>query len=26
LTQVTIDPIPYEESDNTAGGITVTIG
>lgn len=26
LTQVTIDPIPYVESDNTAGGKTVTIG
>lgn len=26
LTQVTIAPIPYEESNNTAGGITVTIG
>lgn len=26
LTQVTINPIPYVESDNNAGGKTVTIG
>jgi hypothetical protein len=26
LTQVTINPIPYSESDNNAGGKTVTIG
>lgn len=26
LTQVTVEPIPYQESDNSAGGITVTIG
>jgi len=26
LTQVTIDGIPYQESDNSAGGVTVTIG
>lgn len=26
LMQVVVDPIPYEESDNSAGGITVTIG
>lgn len=26
LAQVTIDPIPYKESDNSAGGKTVTIG
>lgn len=26
LTQVTVDPIPYVESDNSAGGKTVTIG
>lgn len=26
LSQVTVAPIPYVESDNTAGGITVTIG
>lgn len=25
LTQVTVEPIPYTESDNAAGGITVTI-
>lgn len=25
LTQVTVEPIPYTESDNTAGGTTVTI-
>ena len=25
LTQVTIEPIPYTESDNAAGGTTVTI-
>ena len=26
LSQVTVEAIPYTESDNTAGGITVTIG
>ncbi len=26
LTQVTVEPIPYVESDNSAGGKTVTIG
>lgn len=26
LSQVTVDPIPYVESDNSAGGKTVTIG
>lgn len=26
MSQVTVAPIPYVESDNTAGGITVTIG
>ena len=26
LSQVTVAPIPYEETDNSAGGITVTIG
>ena len=26
LTQVTINAIPYSESDNSAGGVTVTIG
>lgn len=26
LAQVTVAPIPYAESDNSAGGITVTIG
>lgn len=26
LSQVTVNPIPYEETENTAGGITVTIG
>lgn len=26
LTQVTVAPIPYEETDNSAGGVTVTIG
>lgn len=26
LSQVTVKPIPYVESDNAAGGITVTIG
>ena len=26
LSQVTVAPIPYVESDNSAGGITVTIG
>lgn len=26
ITQVTINAIPYTESDNSAGGITVTIG
>ena len=26
LSQVTINPIPYVESENSAGGITVTIG
>jgi len=26
LSQVTVKPIPYSESDNTAGGTTVTIG
>ena len=26
LSQVTVDPIPYAESDNSAGGQTVTIG
>ncbi|MEE1069484.1 MAG: hypothetical protein U0K81_03305, partial [Paludibacteraceae bacterium] len=26
LAQVTVAPIPYVESDNSAGGITVTIG
>lgn len=26
LSQVTVEPIPYVESDNNAGGITVTIG
>ena len=26
LSQVTVEAIPYAESDNTAGGITVTIG
>lgn len=26
LTQVTVAPIPYEETDNSAGGKTVTIG
>lgn len=26
LSQVTVAPIPYAESDNAAGGITVTIG
>ena len=26
LSQVTVDPIPYAESDNSAGGKTVTIG
>lgn len=25
LTQVTVEPIPYQESENSAGGITVTI-
>lgn len=26
LSQVTVAPIPYTESDNSAGGVTVTIG
>lgn len=26
ITQVTVAPIPYVESDNSAGGVTVTIG
>ena len=26
LSQVTVNPIPYAESDNSAGGKTVTIG
>lgn len=26
LTQVTVNAIPYNESDNSAGGVTVTIG
>ena len=26
LSQVTVAPIPYVETDNSAGGITVTIG
>lgn len=26
LAQVTVKPIPYEETENSAGGITVTIG
>lgn len=26
LSQVTVNPIPYTETDNSAGGITVTIG
>lgn len=26
LTQVTVNPIPYNESDNAQGGLTVTIG
>lgn len=26
LTQVTVNAIPYSESDNSAGGVTVTIG
>lgn len=26
LTQVTVNPIPYNESDNAQGGKTVTIG
>lgn len=26
LSQVLVNPIPYQESDNSAGGITVTIG
>lgn len=26
LSQVTVSPIPYSESDNSAGGVTVTIG
>lgn len=26
LSQVTVEPIPYIESDNNAGGVTVTIG
>lgn len=26
LAQVTVEPIPYEETDNSAGGKTVTIG
>lgn len=26
LTQVTVEPIPYNESDNAQGGVTVTIG
>ena len=26
LSQVVVNPIPYSESDNSAGGITVTIG
>ena len=26
LTQVTVNAIPYQESDNSAGGVTVTIG
>lgn len=26
LTQVTVEPIPYVETENSAGGITVTIG
>lgn len=26
LAQVTVAPIPYEETDNSAGGVTVTIG
>lgn len=26
LSQVTINPIPYQESDNAAGGVTATIG
>ena len=26
LSQVTVNPIPYEETENSAGGITVTIG
>lgn len=26
LTQVTVSAIPYQESDNSAGGVTVTIG
>lgn len=26
LSQVTVNPIPYEEAENSAGGMTVTIG
>jgi hypothetical protein len=26
LSEVTVAPIPYVESDNSSGGITVTIG
>ena len=26
LSQVVVNPIPYVENDNSAGGITVTIG
>ena len=26
LSQVTVEPIPYVETDNSAGGVTVTIG
>ena len=26
LSQVTVEPIPYTESENSAGGLTVTIG
>lgn len=26
LSQVTVNPIPYEETENSSGGITVTIG
>ena len=26
LAQVTVNAIPYSESDNSAGGVTVTIG